>query len=117
MKRKEQKQDTYLHGQSSRLLVIMIQEIGHEGGVVRQILAHSQSDGLTAEFTVALYRLHVRRTQGDEEQKEEDDNETAGRDILSAAHCYSFGKPMSGTSCADKCFLSNARHVVSVSNG
>lgn len=37
----------------------MIQEIGHKGGVVRQILAHPQPDGLTAELTVALCGLHM----------------------------------------------------------
>lgn len=61
---------THLHGQRSRLLVIVMEEIGHKGGVVRQILAHSQSDWLTAELTVALCGLHVNaQSRGAQEER------------------------------------------------
>lgn len=30
----------YLHGERGRLLVVVVEEVGHEGGVVRQVLAH-----------------------------------------------------------------------------
>lgn len=47
-----------------------MEEIGHKGGVVRQILAHSQSDGLTAELTVALCGLHVNaQSRGAQEEQ------------------------------------------------
>lgn len=37
----------------------MVQDVGHEGGVVRQPLAHAQGDGLTGEETVApCRRIH-----------------------------------------------------------
>lgn len=43
----------YLHGESSSLLVVVVQDVGHEGGVVGQPLTHAQGDGLTGEQTVA----------------------------------------------------------------
>ncbi len=30
----------YLHGESSGLLIIVIQKVGHEGGIVGEALAH-----------------------------------------------------------------------------
>lgn len=77
---------SYLHSQGRRLLVVVIQKVGHEGGVVRQVLAHSQSDGLTAELTVALDVVYVNgksRAHQEEEQVEED-GETANGSVLSA---------------------------------
>lgn len=66
-------QPTYLHGQRSCLLVVVVQQVGHEGGVVRQILAHSQSDGFAAELAVALHGLRVNgtRRRHHEEQQEQ----------------------------------------------
>lgn len=46
----------YLHGESGSLLVVMVQYVGHEGGVVGQPLAHAQGDGLTGEQTMAPRR-------------------------------------------------------------
>lgn len=41
------------------MLVVMVQDVGHEGGVVGQPLAHAQGDGLTGEETVApCRRIH-----------------------------------------------------------
>lgn len=41
------------------MLVVMVQYVGHEGGVVGQPLAHAQGDGLTGEQTVApCCRIH-----------------------------------------------------------
>lgn len=34
------------------MLVVVVQEVGHEGGVVRQVLAHPQDDGLAGEQAV-----------------------------------------------------------------
>ena len=49
----------YLHGEGGGLLVVVVQDVGHVGGVVRQPLAHSQRDGLTGEQAVApLRRIH-----------------------------------------------------------
>lgn len=46
----------YLHGESGSLLVVVVQYVGHEGGVVGQPLTHAQGDGLTGEQTVAPCR-------------------------------------------------------------
>lgn len=43
----------YLHGESSRLLVVVVHDVGHEGGVIWQPLTHAQGDGLAGEQTVA----------------------------------------------------------------
>lgn len=51
----------YLHGEGGSLLVVMVQYVGHEGGVVGQPLAHAQGDGLTGEQAVAPRR----RVHGD----------------------------------------------------
>lgn len=49
----------YLHGESGGLLVIMVQYVWHEGGVVGQPLTHAQGDGLTGKQTVApRSRIH-----------------------------------------------------------
>lgn len=49
----------YLHGESCGLLIVVIEQVGHEGGVVGEALAHAQRDGLTREGAVAACRLHV----------------------------------------------------------
>ena len=54
---------SYLHCQCCRLLVIMIQKIGHEGSVIRQILAHPQGNRLTRKQTVPTYMAH-KHSQG-----------------------------------------------------
>lgn len=43
------------------MLVVVVQDVGHEGGVVGQPLAHAQGDGLTGEQAVAPRR----RVHGD----------------------------------------------------
>ena len=43
---------SYLHGERSCLLVVVVEDVGHEGGVVGQALAHAQGDGLTGEHAV-----------------------------------------------------------------
>lgn len=43
----------YLHCKGCSLLVVMIEQVGHEGGVVGETLAHPQHDGLTREGAVA----------------------------------------------------------------
>lgn len=43
----------YLHGESCGLLIVVIEQIGHERGVVGETLAHPQRDGLTREGAVA----------------------------------------------------------------
>lgn len=63
----------YLHSQCSSLLVVVVQQVGHKGGVVRQILAHSQSDGLAAELAVAPQGLQVNgQSWGQHEEQQED---------------------------------------------
>lgn len=96
---------SYLHGESGRLLVVVVQQVGHEGGVVRQILAHPQPDGLAAELAVALRVLHMDGPssweQGEEEQEEDgapynrNSSSTAGR-------CF--------TSSSDGCLFLRVRH-------
>lgn len=59
----------YLHGQGGRLLVVVVEDVGHEGGVVGQSLAHAQRDGLAGEQAVAAGRRvhgdgHARRQHG-----------------------------------------------------
>ena len=44
---------SYLHSESSCLLVVVVEDVGHEGGVVGQALAHAQGDGLAGEHAVA----------------------------------------------------------------
>lgn len=66
----------YLHGQSCSLLVVMVQYVGHEGGVVGQPLAHAQGDGLTGEQAVApCHRIHgdghTHRQHGHRQQPQE----------------------------------------------
>lgn len=46
-------QAVYLHGEGGGLLVVVVQDVGHEGGVVRQPLTHAQRHGLAGEQTVA----------------------------------------------------------------
>lgn len=41
----------------------MIQKIGHEGSVIRQILAHPQGNRLTRKQTVPTYMAH-KHSQG-----------------------------------------------------
>lgn len=66
----------YLHGEGGRLLVVVVEDVGHEGGVVRQPLAHAQRDGLTGEQAVAARRRihrdgHARREHGDGQHPQE----------------------------------------------
>lgn len=54
----------------------MVEDVGHEGGVVRQPLAHAQRDGLTGEQAVAPRRRvhgdgHARREHGDGQHPQE----------------------------------------------
>lgn len=56
----------YLHGEGGRLLVVMVEHVWHEGGVVGQPLAHAQRDGLAGEQAVTPRRRvhrngHARR--------------------------------------------------------
>lgn len=74
-------QPTYLHGQCSCLLVVVVQQVGHEGGVVRQILAHSQSDGFAAELTVALHGLHVNGTRRRHHEEQQEDWDEVQREL------------------------------------
>lgn len=106
----------YLHGQCSCLLVVVVQKIGHEGGVVRQVLAHSQSDGLTAELTVAFYRVYVdgKSRADQEEQQVKDDGETANGNVSSADNGFGFWMPVFGAFFSDKCLHFNVPHVFSV---
>lgn len=68
----------------------MIEEIGHKGGVVRQILAHSQSDGLTAELAVALCGLHVNaHSRGAQQEQQGDGDRDPGRATRRTAACTS----------------------------
>lgn len=46
----------YLHGEGCGLLVVVVEGVGHEGGVVGQPLAHAQRDGLAGEQAVAACR-------------------------------------------------------------
>lgn len=78
----EQQQSTYthgysqyLHGERGRLLVVVVEEVGHEGGVVRQVLAHPQSYWLTGKRTVALCCLHMDGQTGGAEGWEEEKQE------------------------------------------
>lgn len=68
-----QHKDRYLHGERRRLLVVVVQRVGHEGGVVGQTLAHAQGDGLAGERAVAARRRvhgdgHARRQHGHRKQ-------------------------------------------------
>lgn len=54
----ESEMSTYLHGKGGRLLVIVVEQVWHEGGVVGEILAHTESYGLTGECAVAFYRVN-----------------------------------------------------------
>lgn len=65
----------YLHGEGSSLLVVMVQQVGHEGGVVWKLLAHPQSNGLAAERTVAVLRLHMDGRAGGEEKQGDEEQE------------------------------------------
>lgn len=62
----------YLHRQSGGLLVVVVEEVGHEGGVVGEILAHSEADRLAGEHAVTAHRIHVdaqaAREQGQNQQ-------------------------------------------------
>lgn len=49
---------TYLHCKGSRLLVVVVEQVGHEGSVVGEILTHSEPYGLTSECAVAFHRVH-----------------------------------------------------------
>lgn len=49
----------YLHGEGSGLLIIVIEQVGHKGCVVREALAHPKCDGLAGERAVTACRLHV----------------------------------------------------------
>lgn len=58
------------------MLVVMVQYVGHEGGVVGQPLAHAQGDGLTGEQAVApRRRIHrdgnARRQHGHGQRPQE----------------------------------------------
>lgn len=108
----------YLHCQCSSLLVVVIQEIGHEGGVIRQILAHSQSDGLAGKLAVALYGLHVnadsRRHQGEEEWEEGDEEGgRTGSGHLPVGDCRSTWEPVCHSSSFHGCSHFNLRHFSS----
>lgn len=85
----------YLHGEGGRLLVVVVEDVGHEGGVVRQPLAHAQRDGLTGEQAVTPRRRihrngHARREHGDRQHPQEvhgrwaaereETRETSGKD-------------------------------------
>lgn len=67
---------TYLHGEGRGLLVVVVQYVGHVGGVVGKPLAHAKGYGLTSEQTVALHRrVHgdgdARRHHGHRQQPQE----------------------------------------------
>lgn len=49
----------YLHGESGSLLIVVIEQVGHERGVVGETLTHPQCDRLTREGAVAACWLHV----------------------------------------------------------
>lgn len=74
----------YLHGEGSGLLVVVVQGVGHEGGVVGQPLAHAQRDGLAGEQAVAASRRvhrdgHARRQHGHGQHPQEVHGGAAGR--------------------------------------
>lgn len=54
----ERETSTYLHGKSGCLLVVVVEQVGHEGGVVGEILTHTEPYGLTSECAVAFHRVH-----------------------------------------------------------
>lgn len=74
----------YLHGEGGRLLVVVVEAVGHEGGVVGQPLAHAQRDGLAGEQAVAARRRvhrdgHARRQHGHGQHPQEAHGGAAGR--------------------------------------
>lgn len=74
----------YLHGEGGRLLVVVVEGVGHEGGVVGQPLAHAQRDGLAGEQVVAARRRvhgdgHARRQHGHGQRPQQVHGGAAGR--------------------------------------
>lgn len=62
------------------MLVVVVEYVGHEGGVVRQALAHSEGDGFTGKEAVAPRRRvhrdgHTRRQHGDGQHPQETHDE------------------------------------------
>lgn len=62
----------YLHGESGCLLVIVVEQVGHEGGVVGEILTHSEPYGLTGKHAVAFYSVHENsRAAGEQSRRQQ----------------------------------------------
>lgn len=74
----------YLHGEGGGLLVVVVEGVGHEGGVVGQPLAHAQRDGLAGEQAVAARRRvhgdgHAHRQHGHGQRPQQVHGAAAGR--------------------------------------
>lgn len=70
--RDERETFTYLHGESGCLLVIVVEKVGHEGGVIGEILTHSEPYGLTGERAVAFHSVHENsRATGEQSRRQQ----------------------------------------------